>query len=245
MKYFKNFQNHADYEEYIESGEVLYPNVCWCNEEKDIHYDCVKPYISDGLVFHLDGEDCDGTTWADRIGGIAFTMNNVVCDGESVYFKGSTNSYGQSSTVVNYSYNSSTIEVVIRKEQQSGFVFDPVNASAIKYIQGGTNVNFTYGAAGKRSGITTQGLNKIITHSINMDREIYNGKLLSFATNDTWGAEGSGTFIGRRGGGGNPMKGNIYQIRIYNRKLTKEEILYNQEQDRKRYGIVFENTAEE
>lgn len=198
----------------------------------------VKPYISDGLVFHLDGADATDTTWVDRVNNVTFNMHNVTCDGKRVYFNG-TSSYGQSSTVVNYSYNSSTIEVVIYKTRRVGFLFEPINSTAIRYIQGSSHVSFTWGAAGKRSGVADQGVGKIITHSINMDRDICNSKLIPFVSNDTWAPRGSGTLLGRRGDGSNPFQGNVYQIRIYNRKLSEAEILFNQEQDRKRYGITF------
>ena len=201
----------------------------------------VKPYISDGLVFHLDGADATDTTWVDRIGGVVFNMSNVVCDGKGVYFKGVSTSRGHTSTNVNYDYRTSTIEVVIHKRQQSGFVFVTEGRSpvGICYIQGNGSVNFTHGEAGKRVNVITQNVNKIVTHSINMDRSILNGKLTGFMVNDSWGYQGSGTFLGTRGNLAYPLNGDVYQIRIYNRKLSEAEILFNQEQDRKRYGIQF------
>lgn len=202
----------------------------------------IQPYISDGLVFHLDGSDFDSQNmkWTDKIGNIVFNMYNVsLYNGKGVKFNGNTNSYGRSSTIVNYSYTTSTIEIVQYRYAQSGFVFDPANASAIRYIQGGSYVNFTYGAASKRSGISTQSLNKISTHSINMDRDVFNGTSYNFVSNDTWSASSSNTYLGIRNGASYPLNGIIYQIRIYNRKLSLQEILYNQEQDKKRYGIIF------
>ena len=202
----------------------------------------IQPYITDGLVFHLDGSDFDSQNmkWTDKIGNIVFNMYNVsLYNGKGVKFNGNTNSYGRSSTIVNYSYTTSTIEIVQYRYAQSGFVFDPANVNAIRYIQGGSYVNFTYGAASKRSGISTQSLNKISTHSINMDRDVFNGTSYNFVSNDTWSASSSNTYLGIRNGTSYPLNGIIYQIRIYNRKLSLQEILYNQEQDKKRYGIIF------
>lgn len=199
----------------------------------------IKPYISNGLVFHLDGADATTTSWVDRKGGISFTMSNItLVDKGGVRFKGNANSKGQSSTVFDSNYLSSTIEVVAYKYASSGFVLDTSAGTGICYLQGGSYVAFTH-APYKRSAISTQGLNKIFTHSINNDREIFNGSNYNFTTNDTWGRQSTGTFLGIRGNGAYPLNGIIYQIRIYNRKLSEAEILFNQEQDRKRYGIQF------
>lgn len=199
----------------------------------------IKPYISNGLVFHLDGADATTTSWVDRIGGVVFNMSNVVCDGKGVYFKGTTNSYGHSSTIVLYQWNNSTIEVVIHKTQASGFVFQS-STSCIAYLGGAGNVNYTHGASQKRSAVTgNMQLNKTITHSINNNIEFFNGKQYGFGSADTWGGQNNGTYLGIRAGSSYPMKGYIYQIRIYNRKLSATEMLHNQDQDRKRYGIQF------
>jgi hypothetical protein len=199
----------------------------------------IKPYISNGLVFHLDGVDATTTSWVDRIGGVVFNMSNVVCDGKGVYFKGATSSYGHSSTTVFSLWSNSTIEVVIHKTQASGFVFQSIGNS-IAYIGGADYVNYTHGVSHKRSAITgNMQLNKTITHSINNDIEFFNGRQYGFSSADTWGNQGNGTWLGIRAGNSYQMKGYIYQIRIYNRKLSATEILFNQDQDRKKYGIQF------
>ena len=199
----------------------------------------IKPYISNGLVFHLDGADATTTSWVDRVGGVVFNMSNVVCDGKGVYFKGTKNSYGHSSTIFRYLWNNSTIEVVIHKTQASGFVFQSVGNS-IAYIGDAGYVNYTHGASHKRSAVTgNMQLNKTITHSINNDIEFFNGKQYGFSSGDTWGNQSNGTWLGIRAGSDYLMKGYIYQIRIYNRKLSATEILFNQDQDRKKYGIQF------
>jgi hypothetical protein len=239
MKILYKFQNHN---QMLQRESLHDPNIVLCNYEDEdnmhIHYDYPEDnYITDNLVFHLDGIDCNSSTWVDKINGVTFNMYNITKDGQRVYFNGSS-SYGSTSSVINYNYSSSTIEVVLYKTVRAGFVFDPVNANAIKYIQGGSYVNFTYGASGKRSAIQDQGLNKIFVHSINMDREIFNGTTYSFTSGDSWGGQGSGTFIGKRGNNSNYFKGYIYQIRIYNRKLSLKEIMHNQLIDKKRYNIT-------
>ena len=57
--------------------------------------------------------------------------------------------------------------------------------------------------------------------------------------NDTFGVRSGGTYLGMKASDGvYPYNGTVYQIRIYNRKLTSDEILYNQALDMKKYNIT-------
>lgn len=81
---------------------------------------------------------------------------------------------------------------------------------------------------------------QLFTHSLNANHSIYNGTdygmgELKYIT----GRNGIGTIIGSRNDGWYSFRGEIYQMRVYHRTLSKEEMLYNQEQDRKRYNINF------
>lgn len=42
MKYIKEFSNHAAYTAYTASAEFVTPNVSYCNEENEVHY---NPYV--------------------------------------------------------------------------------------------------------------------------------------------------------------------------------------------------------
>ena len=37
-KYLKKFNTHNEYEEYASSGSMIKPNVSYCNDNKDIHF---------------------------------------------------------------------------------------------------------------------------------------------------------------------------------------------------------------
>lgn len=37
MKYLKKFENHSQYEAYLEEGMIL-PNVSYCEDNNDVHY---------------------------------------------------------------------------------------------------------------------------------------------------------------------------------------------------------------
>jgi hypothetical protein len=74
------------------------------------------------------------------------------------------------------------------------------------------------------------------THSCNAARSCYNGTMVEVGSN-TYSVEQANRIAGNKGG--NNFKGTIYQIRIYNRQLSEAEMKFNQEQDRKKYGIQF------
>lgn len=87
------------------------------------------------------------------------------------------------------------------------------------------------------SMVDTLGL--LSTHSINADFSIYNGTDYGLGEYNYKSRNGNGTIMGGRHDGWYQFHGEIYQVRIYHRTLSKDEILYNQEQDKKRYGINF------
>ena len=116
MKILYKFQNHN---QLLQKESLHDPNIVLCNYEDEdnmhIHYDYPEDnYITDNLVFHLDGIDCNSSTWVDKINGVTFNMYNITKNWQGVYFNGSS-SYGSSSSVINYNYSSSTIEVVLYK----------------------------------------------------------------------------------------------------------------------------------
>lgn len=39
MKYFRKFEEHADYVDYTESENYLLPNISWCTDVNDIHHE--------------------------------------------------------------------------------------------------------------------------------------------------------------------------------------------------------------
>ena len=43
MKYLKKFNQHSEYETYMEGGEVILPNVSFCDQENEVHYNPIVP----------------------------------------------------------------------------------------------------------------------------------------------------------------------------------------------------------
>ena len=63
MEYLKLFSSHTDYEEYVSGGTMVKPNVSYCEDVKDVHY---NPYVHDYSQDYL-------TTVALENGTITFT----------------------------------------------------------------------------------------------------------------------------------------------------------------------------
>jgi hypothetical protein len=95
MKILLNYNNHNSLNNDLNSLEDT--NIILCKENSDndhienmhMHYNYPEDnYITDNLVFHLDGIDCNSSTWVDKINGVTFNMYNITKDGQRVYFNG-------------------------------------------------------------------------------------------------------------------------------------------------------------
>ena len=203
------------------------------------HY-TADDYIQDGLVLLLDGPDYDGgSTWTDRKGGKSFTKNKTVSkEGKGVYCNGG---YFECTSGISVSQSAGTIEVVADRKKVStaneymfmraatGQLVYAVNTSKYVLISNFTpNQNRVFLDADVKVG-------KFV-HSINNTVNYFNGVSKSY----------TGTGSASRGGGaisvggissGYYFYGVIYCIRVYNRKLSAEEMLFNQHIDNVRFGL--------
>ena len=50
-KYLKKFDTHTEYETYIEGENVILPNVSYCDDNKDVHYNPIPPKATVRLTF--------------------------------------------------------------------------------------------------------------------------------------------------------------------------------------------------
>lgn len=213
----------------------------------------VKPYISNGLVMHFDGADFDGTTtWNSRVGGFVATKagsGSIVktSDGGVEFVGGSSANNPRCFTinkVVNVANTVGTIEIcAYRKAKSTAFIetildWGTINNISYKINGNQTAVMISNYTSNSPSAPITYDVGKF-THSINNDRQVWNGQNKALGANGNL-ARGGNTIGGRNNGSGQwNFIGVIYQIRIYNRKLSEAEMKWNQEQDRKRYGIQF------
>ena len=112
MKYLKLFKIHSDYEEYINGGGAVLPNVSYCKDERDVHYNPWTPpphdYSQDyfTMVVTVGGDVAwagiennalyyskdNGNTWSEPSVNITLSVN----EGDKVLWKGKirTGNYG-------------------------------------------------------------------------------------------------------------------------------------------------------
>ena len=219
-------------------------------------------YIQDGLVFEVDGTDKHSNynyCWVDKIGGIGFTKSgNVIEIDNGFRFNGTSNSILKGSTTLqNCIYNQCTIEIVLRSSIPYG-AWSPVvsfcdwNVTSKNYIGvsilNSSHVNYIHsiGFSSKSSSGTlhtyTLPKDSLVTVSIK-DRQpiLVNKELISTttATNRTVFSNRKYAYIGGRVDGSTitTFTGDIYAIRVYNRLLTHDEMIHNQQIDIIKYDI--------
>lgn len=201
------------------------------------------PYVTDGLVFWLDGIEKGNTAgaWTDLIGGIKFTPTSegaVVENQDNFYFTSASSLYpkGFESTATLSSTLDTTIEVCYIPEVATHCLFIHQNNSPnFLYYKSGNNITFIQR---EKTYTYVMTLENPYTISLNLSSGLVNGNAISpNAGTDFW--NNSGTFyIGSRNSSGqNPFKGTLYSIRIYNKRLTSVEMLANQQVDNQRFNL--------
>lgn len=196
-------------------------------------------YVTNGLVLHLDGEDATTAQWAARKGNVSFAMNNVSLDGNGgVVFNGS-NSYGNYPNSLGLLFDSCTIEVVVyfdvtNNSSQMVFATNDRGGCAFSIYNGTTLI-----CKQSTNGVTYYSTVKSGLHTFSVNGTCaYRDKTnLSTAAQNQWNTKVGGCFLGCREIGNLQFNGTIYQIRIYNRLLSADEILANQDIDINRYNI--------
>lgn len=196
-------------------------------------------YVTSGLVFHLDGADATTNKWIDKIGGVEFDMHNVTLDDAGgVVFSG-TGSYGNHPNNLNFPSSTHMIEVVVKRasvDMSCVFMINEANNVAFGFSSG---IDYIITKSGKSNPKTTWAVidNDIHVYSVNTNNAFDNGNIMRSRSTDTWHLRQGGTFVGSRSADNGAFKGTVYQIRIYNRQLSDEEILHNQAVDMVKYGI--------
>lgn len=201
-------------------------------------------YITDGLVFHLDCADCNSGSWVDRIGGVVFDLYGITFDGYGgVVFDGTSASHGVADNSVIYSANTSTIEVVVANTRVSGnnffFCCGKTNAVTRSLLAASQNTNLVFSCNGAfYIGI----MHSIGKHTIAFGSQKYICDGVESTKGgglDGWGISGfdNNATLGCRNTATDKTPCTIYQVRIYNRFLTTNEILYNQRIDNERFNL--------
>lgn len=198
----------------------------------------LRQYITDGLIFRLDGIDIgsDPSAWTDLVGNIKFTPNNVTRGTNCFIFDGSS-SYmvGDKKVPLVATNDTYTIEIVMSVSKTgTNYIFNGGTGTDIHFVDNG---QLTIRAS-SNTAYSNSNNSILSTYSINHSSGYKNKVALSQVGTDYWSDGGvTNAFIG----GGTPGRrfgGSIYAIRIYNRILTQEEVLLNQQSDILRFGIT-------
>jgi hypothetical protein len=78
--YLKKFENHTQYENYINGSDAILPNVSICTTEGDVHYNPLTPKLYDYLYEDLSFGAKDATKTAI---GVCVIPGGVLPDGKA------------------------------------------------------------------------------------------------------------------------------------------------------------------
>lgn len=205
-------------------------------------------YISDALLMHLDGINKGNVEgeWQDLVSGNTFVNHGAVAEADGWEFDGAT-SFMESSTITNYGWKDRdrTLEVVVEfanagvtdiifAGRWSGMAFGRY-AQAKQYVFSMDNIIApTLLCTNDDFGKKTIAIALTDTHYIT---SVMNGQKASITGEEYFGGvSASYLYLGKRSTG-DFFKGKIHAIRIHDRILSEEEILYNQRIDNKRFNL--------
>lgn len=195
-------------------------------------------YVHDAVVMWLDGKEQgdDPNTWIDLAGNNDFTSVGAISLDNGYEFNGSA--YMKKENATTFSTDG-TIEVVttlygntgteLLYMANNGFAFGRTNKELIVAGGGGNaRPSFADPYSALRAGnlyFAASGKNAVI-----------NGEAVISSTNNIFSNQSTTSYLGKRGNG-SFFKGIIHAIRIHNRVLTTEEMMYNQTIDEKRFKL--------
>lgn len=211
----------------------------------------ITSYIQDGLSLLLDCQaECTSNKWIDQINRLEFTGSNISIQNNAPYFK-APYSYYRRAGGIGISYDTGTIEMAYVQNlnqyqytigmfgsrgfsAEIGYTLVVDHKNKHTYIQ---NRCFDGGRSNKFAFFRT--LPNKITSSITSEYAILNGHNFNSTYSDYWNGDVRGyTYIGQMAGNvTRAFNGTIYSIRVYNRKLTIDEMLHNQYIDNARFDL--------
>lgn len=208
-----------------------------------------KPlYVMNGLVLWLDGIDKGNVSgsWVDKISGYVFEgVNNPTFGDNYVATSAINDSYLLNSDFNTPLSETGTIEVCVSDFSVSGnqLIYMPAEIAgepvSFSYklafgMYSGNAIIWTASAKSRPMVSFTQGFSVVST---NGTVSVVDGQEKQLSTNASyWGSQNQKNYIGRRYSG-NGFTGKIHAIRIYDRQLTADEMIYNQRIDNKRFNL--------
>lgn len=214
----------------------------------------VCPYITDGLVFWLDGiyKGNDSSKWTDLIGNRIFEYKDCTITTDGVQFNGTT-SYAASEGHIDVKATEGTIEAVYdvtninsawhtilgqgvnsTDRTRIGMMIYPKAAGAIS--AGAVVIDYRDSTLTRKKGAKTTG-----TTSVSADTGVSNGMTLGNTSLSGLVSNGADYIsIGARKNSaseGRYFAGTIKCVRIYSRKLSQAEMVANQRIDNTRFNL--------
>lgn len=197
----------------------------------------MEDYIRNGLVLWLDAIDKGNIAgaWIDKVGGHSFVgQNNPTFGDNYIMTSQSDGSYLTNDSFPIYGSNESTIEVAISDHTDSTqLIFMP--KSTVGGIAFGlyNNTGIIWSSEYRNSIVMATGVK---TASIRYNLAIVNGLSATLSGGNVWSGGNNINYVGRRSSG-NAYTGKIHAIRLYNRRLSENEMLHNQKLDNKRFNL--------
>lgn len=208
-------------------------------------------YVTDGLVFFLDGNSVESNSeWTDIIGGKTFALTNCTRTNKGVVFDGTA--YGEHSGAITNDFANETIEIVLNGRStitastvlSQPYMNDSVGISMRFGLEVAYTPRFAIGLdATQRAYYYKQIIQDKNRISANSDRVVVNEEAATSTHTTSYAKNQTGiTYVGAgrftlEGAVGGFYVGTIHAIRIYNRKLTEAEIKANQQTDVTYYGL--------
>ncbi len=199
-------------------------------------------YIQDGLIFQLDGinKGTNEGAWTDLIGGHIYTNYGATA------LENGWRLYNKTLRSVDYNFlpanSNQTVEIVFKPTVNRG--------SQAIWMQNGNGIMTTNTVLifWNNTAVTFLQHNKTYTipltvnayHcvSVNLTLGLVNGVKKNPNTNsDYWNQTSQYSSIGSRNNGAAYFKGDIFAIRVYDRRLTEDEMLHNQQVDNIRFNL--------
>lgn len=204
-----------------------------------------EDYIKNGLIFQLDGYDAANSSWVDRIGSREFTLTDCTVDSNhGVVFNGT------SSQAVNYSqpFAGATIEAAIKLNSSPLNKWHPIFGQLSKRGEENIILYLTNDYRLATRATDSSATQRYYAYQQIMALSAYQDGSDARVNGDATTASSSNLapynyadgliLIGRRTlTGSTRLNGVIYAIRIYDRKLTVDEMLHNQRLDNKRFNL--------
>ena len=199
-------------------------------------------YIQDGLIFQLDGinKGTNEGAWTDLIGGHIYTNYGATA------LENGWRLYNKTLRSVDYNFlpanSNQTVEIVFKPTANLG--------SQAIWMQNGNGIMTTNTVLifWNNTAVTFLQHNKTYTipltvnayHcvSVNLTLGLVNGvKKNPNTKTDYWNHTSQYSSIGSRNNGAAYFKGDIFAIRVYDRRLTEDEMLHNQQVDNIRFNL--------